>query len=231
MNPQQRPQMYKFYATLLDSFQYFLSSDSDTATEELLDKINRVPFESEAADRGTAFNELVDLFLHDDRLRSIQYPVTELIEHKFQNRQGKIYDFTFPYSIIKQFTDRLEGYYSQLRTESILKTSKGDVLLYGVIDEIGQDDVTDIKTSGRYEFPKFLHAWQHRVYPYCLNQNGIKVDRFTYRITDFSNYYEEVYPYNHERATAELVSICERFIDFVEMNRNKISDKKIFGLD
>ena len=32
--------------------------------KELIDKINRIPFESEAADKGTAFNELVDVLAH-----------------------------------------------------------------------------------------------------------------------------------------------------------------------
>ena len=76
---------YNFYATLLDSFQnyldraelyqkYYCFSETPPYTEvewdekmerELIDKINRVPFESEAADKGTAFNEVVDCIVEN----------------------------------------------------------------------------------------------------------------------------------------------------------------------
>ena len=32
--------------------------------QSLLDAINRVPFESEAADKGTAFNAVIDCYIH-----------------------------------------------------------------------------------------------------------------------------------------------------------------------
>ena len=73
---------YSAYATLLDSFQsyldaektyykYFTSENPSVTVDEwcdkmyidLINKINRVPFTSEAADRGTAFNELVDALI------------------------------------------------------------------------------------------------------------------------------------------------------------------------
>ena len=74
---------YLFYPTILDSFQSFLDSEKNwelfyggsedpkysveeyeaMQRQELIDRINRVPFESEAADRGTAFNEVVDCLI------------------------------------------------------------------------------------------------------------------------------------------------------------------------
>ncbi len=74
---------YRFFATLFDSFQNYLNSEiiweqywawSDNPPhtpeefrqkqfQDLIDRINRVPFESEAASRGTAFNELVDALI------------------------------------------------------------------------------------------------------------------------------------------------------------------------
>ena len=71
---------YKFYATLLDGYQDYLRSseihqeywgfsENPSKTEDefemeqlqgLINRINRVPFDSEAADKGTAFNEVVD---------------------------------------------------------------------------------------------------------------------------------------------------------------------------
>ncbi len=71
---------YRFYATLLDTYMNYVESDavwdkywgrSDNPPhtpeefrqqqfQQLIDRINRVPFDSEAADKGTAFNEVVD---------------------------------------------------------------------------------------------------------------------------------------------------------------------------
>lgn len=226
--------MYKFYATLLDSYQYFLHSESETAMQEFLDKINRVPFESEPADKGTAFNELVDRIIAGESFPVLQYKdkgADDLIPFKFTNRNGKTYDFSFKKDIVFGFVERLQGYASQVYTSAEIQTSKGTVLLYGYIDEILKNDVTDIKTTGRYEFPKFLSHWQHRVYPYCLSENNIHTETFTYRITDFNGYYEEVYPFNKEKSKAELILICEQLIDFIEMNKEKITDIKIFGND
>jgi len=75
-----RPLKYRFYATLLDAFQSYLDSDSnferwgkdmtidewrEKCERDLIDKINRVPFQSEAADKGTAFNEVVDCLVEN----------------------------------------------------------------------------------------------------------------------------------------------------------------------
>ena len=73
---------YSAYATLLDGFQsyldaektyykYFTSENPSMTVDEwcdkmyadLINKINRVPFSSVAADMGTAFNELVDALI------------------------------------------------------------------------------------------------------------------------------------------------------------------------
>lgn len=78
---------YRFYPSLLDKFEQYLRADEqvesfwnvDNETGEykkspevieaelkqsLLDAINRVPFESEAADKGTAFNAVIDCYIH-----------------------------------------------------------------------------------------------------------------------------------------------------------------------
>lgn len=81
-NQQKKRKHYSFYATLLDGFQsyldaektyekYFTSENPKMTVDEwtdkmyidLINKLNRVPFISEAADKGTAFNELVDALI------------------------------------------------------------------------------------------------------------------------------------------------------------------------
>ena len=90
--PQQQPK-YKFYPSLLDpfekylhvdrEFEHFFNQDQETGDykktyeeietemkQSLLNSINRVPFDSEAADKGTAFNDIVDYFIHRKPVRT-----------------------------------------------------------------------------------------------------------------------------------------------------------------
>lgn len=76
---------FRFYAILLDAYQNYLDSDiiwskywgwsedpphtpeefKKIQFQSLIDRINRVSFDSEAADKGTAFNEVIDcMVLH-----------------------------------------------------------------------------------------------------------------------------------------------------------------------
>ena len=41
--------------------------------------------------------------------------------------------------------------------------------------------------------------------------------------------YAEVYQYNHEQSKMLLKNICERFCQFLEDNRDLITNKKIFN--
>ena len=41
--------------------------------------------------------------------------------------------------------------------------------------------------------------------------------------------YPEYYTYNHEQTVKQLTQHVERFIEFLEANRNLITDKKIFA--
>ena len=76
----QKQPKYRFYATLLDTYMNYVESDTiwekywgwsddpphtpevfrQQQFQQLIDRINRVPFDSEPADKGTAFNEVID---------------------------------------------------------------------------------------------------------------------------------------------------------------------------
>lgn len=248
---------YKFYATLLDAFTGYLRSDaiyerywgfsenSPHTTEEfrdkqfqsLIDTINRVPFDSEAADKGTAFNEVIDCMIENRKSETVQ--VERLLSSMPDGRQVvtglqatyKCRQFNFPISICREFADYYKGALTQQRVEAILPTCFGDVLLYGYIDELMPMSVHDIKTTGSYYVGKFKDHWQHMVYPYCLMQNGSDVRLFEYNITDFKSTYTESYTFVPERDIPILINHCEEFIRFLNDNRDLITDKKIFAED
>lgn len=247
------------YATLLDSFQNYLSSseiyqkywgysDEPEMTEEefeqkqfqsLIDRINRVPFDSEAADFGTAFNEIVDCIILKKKssrmeVESIKQENTIVTFKATYNER----EFIFPAALCFEFSNYYKGAVPQVRTEAVLATKYGDVLLYGDIDELMPTSVHDIKTTKSYTAGDFKDHWQHIVYPYCLNQNGNSVTDFEYNIATINrlksgivNYetYTEYYSFNPETDIPRLTKHVEGLIEFIEANKNLITDKKIFN--
>jgi hypothetical protein len=248
---------YNIYATLLDGFQNFLDSseiyqeywgfsENPAKTEEgfekeqyqsLIDRINRKPFDSEAASKGTAFNELIDKAIADPaRLQAVIDRGQEIIPYPFQKRDAEIgdcYDFKFATTLVKNLADYFKGAISQVHTEGILETKYGKVLLYGYIDELMPTSCHDIKTTGKYKAGKFRKGWQKIVYPYCLNQQGNCINDFEYNVAVFTKdsftTYDEYYSYVAERDIKLLTEHVELLIEFLENNRNLITDKKIFN--
>lgn len=244
---------YNIYATLLDAFQgYLCSSDvyqqywgfaeSPSKTEDefeeeqfqgLIDRINRVPFQSEAADKGTAFNEVIDCILENRQSEKMQ-----LVSSKETNTISATFNgntFVFPYKETMQYANQFNGAICQVMTEAILPTKYGDVCLYGYIDELMPMSVHDIKTTSKYSAGKFRKHWQKIVYPYCLNANGNNVKDFEYNVVLFkgkSNNFEtftEYYAYVPERDNKLLTEHVEGLIEFLESNKSKITDLKIFN--
>lgn len=269
---------YKFYATLLDAFYGYLNSDAvwnqywgwskepphnpeefhELQFKELIDRINRVPFDNEKADRGTAFNEVIDCMIENRKSETVKVEklyktersgacdetgkplyyeeeqTNEVVALKatYNNRT-----FTFPVSICREFSNYFKGGLTQQRVEAILPTAFGNVLVYGFIDELMPTTVHDIKTTGSYTVGKFKNHFQHIVYPYALIQNGNDIRTFEYNIVEFNkggyvvDTYTETYVFNPERDIPILTNHCEDFIKFLEENRGLITDKKIFGLE
>lgn len=218
---------HRFYATLLDAFEGYLHSDrvydeywgfSDNPSKTpeefeaeqyqgLIDRINRVPFDSEAADRGTAFNEVVDCMILGrpsqkmliERIVSLAPPQPDETNNPYWveagNRNPPVtgvkveYNnrtFAFPIQLCREFADYFAGATPQVWTEAILPTRYGDVLLCGYIDELMPLCVHDIKTTTKYSVGKFRHNWQHLVYPYCLIESGNNITDFEYNVAQLT---------------------------------------------
>ncbi|OAV65587.1 hypothetical protein Barb6XT_02346 [Bacteroidales bacterium Barb6XT] len=247
---------YNLYATLLDGFQnmldarsiwaeYWGNSDIPKLTEDefveqqrkdFIDRINRVPFDRIPADRGTAFNEVVDCLILGQKSEKM------IIESDRQAGTINAFyngrNYTFPTSVSREFAAYYKGSVPQVYTHAVLPTIYGDVMLYGYIDELMPASVHDIKTTGKYSAGKFKNHWQHIVYPFCLNQNGNKVADFEYNILlinerrDGASYetFTEYYAYDADADIPRLTRHVESIIEFLEENRGIISDKKIFNL-
>lgn len=267
-NSHPHPSEYSYAITpsQLDSFQAFLDAEYDwgqwwgnseepaksaeeyaaECEKKLIDQINRCPKEPiEAADRGTAFNEVVDMIIHnltpaetrpdmDIRLSSSE---PYFIYVKFNS-----FEWYFDTHLCTKVAERYPYAISQYPCGAPLQTSKGLVWLYGYLDEWVAYKISDIKTTGEYHFGKYERKWQKHVYPYAVVESGdcTEIQEFEYTAVKLSKptekdpiihgeIYPEVYTNDHEQNRGLLQDICEQFIEWIEYRREFITDKKIFG--
>lgn len=237
---------YNFYATLLDSFQNLLDAPQlyrkfwgnsenpkfseeeyvEKTEKEFLDKINRVPIAlNEYAHRGTAYNELIDRLIDGEKSSKITYKLDKNIY--FVKYNG--ITFEFPYELTNNLKQHYENSATQMYLKSKIDTQYGTVSLYGYPDYICWNSIEDLKTVKSYNAFKFRKGWQHLVYPYCLHEAGTPVNLFIYRATDLKNIWTEHYNFNYNRDKEKLKLHCESLIRYLESNRSKITDKKIFN--
>jgi hypothetical protein len=222
---------YKMYPTLIDSFQRYLSSEDDEAFQQFIDKVNRVPFHSEAAEKGTKFNELIDYIIAESREEYSEFMVKYAA---LGDKDDVVFEnYKFKKKVVDQIYQQLKYSITQVFTQAYLETRYGTVLLYGYIDNLLFGSPKDIKCTSKYEFPKFLHNWQHIIYPYCLiHGDGVMPDAasmFAYEVCDYSNTYREEYIYDEERDLPKLKAMVERLIEFLEQHKDKITDLKVFA--
>lgn len=289
----QQSKHYSAYATLLDGFQsyldaektyykYFTSENPSMTVDEwcdkmytdLINKINRVPFTSEAADRGTAFNELVDAFIKKPLAKRLEEndmesehitfrvvilqikgrrktdPVVQreayevvfdpkkkereeaLANHKEGEEMPNVQEpqtFTYFKDITDEFVEYYDGALPQVFVFGTLDTHFGKIDLYGYADELLPFACHDIKTTKNYHAGNFREHWQHIVYPYCLHCMGMDINHFEYNVTNFKETFTETYVYDEARDVPKLRDVCERFIQFIEHNRDVITDDKVFN--
>ena len=278
---------YRIYPSVLDKFQKFLDSDivaeefwnkdaegdyklspeemSVQLEQELLDCINRVPHEpSEAADKGTAFNEVIDCIIehHPCEREDMEIRVDVQIEKddscKQEPNSGELrynataypfigvrfngWDFHYQESLCREMAQYFKECIPQYTCSAILPTIYGDVELYGHVDYINTNKIHDLKTTKNYTFGNYEKYWQRHVYPYCLIESGEmeEVTEFEFTVVKWrelknkpisGEMYKEAYTYSHEASSKALKGICESFIEWLEANRDKITDKKIFAED
>ena len=268
---------YKLYPSVLNSFQRLLDSDVDaddfmnidretgeprqTADEiaasrerDLLDLINHVESAPiEAADKGTAFNEIVDCLIENRKSSRDDLVIRSVLldeggniqpDGKIRAVQASIHGFVFLFDLetCKKAADYYKGTFPQQYVRATINTRYGLVELYGYADYIGRNIVADMKTTSNYSFGKYENGWQKDLYPYCLIESGdmTEVSSFEYTVFQLSGgtsrtplisakMYKEDYTYNHAKATARLRQMCERLIEWLEMHRSEITNTKIFG--
>ena len=260
---------YRITPSLLNKFQDLLDADrhweefygnSDEPSissedyyakceQELLDTINRIPFVSEAASRGTALNEIVDCILERRKQRP-DMKVERVYEQPGENGDVMAlraeldnFSFLFDINLVNQLTDYFFGATCQYRCEATMDTRYGPVILYGDVDYIMMDIVYDLKSTSKYSsYGKFCDGWQKDLYPWALIESGDMqtVSGFEYTIVPLTGgtatsplitgeIKKEWYDYSHGASTNRLRGILEAFIPWIEEHREQITHKRIFN--
>lgn len=181
---------------------------------ELIDRINDKPFDSEAADCGTCFNEILDcIILHrggtrdDVRVCSRKTVKSqqgigfvdpcdgkvlggdvEEVEYEIPHIEAVMKDRTFRFDIgfCKNAAEYFKDSIPQLHTEAEIDTDRGKVLLHGYIDYLRGNMVYDCKTTRRYEFGRYSKYWQRHVYPWTLIESGLCTSIRAFEFTAFN---------------------------------------------
>ena len=234
--------------------EYWLTPDEleEHVRKELILAINRESGEiSRAADKGSVFNEILDCIILKKKATRSDISITSSSTFEYGGNtfnhpciKGVMdgFEFIFDSSFCKDAANYFKGSLCQVYTDGLISTKYGGVKLYGYVDYLREDKVYDAKTTKRYEFGKFKDSWQKHVYPYTLIQSGrcTDIQSFEYsvfKLTDDTGnnplitgeLFPEVYTYDHDQSECKIRGIVEHFVEFLEDNREFITDKKIFN--
>lgn len=262
--PEPNDYSYALTPSQLDAFQSYLDAEYDwgqwwgsseepaksvdeyaaECEKKLIDQINRCPKEPiEAADKGTAVNELVDMLIHK---RPCQIPGMA-VYHNMQRpdvikAEYNGFSWLFDTAFLHDLAARYPNAISQYCVSAPLQTKYGWVWLYGYLDEWVGDKIYDLKTTKMYTFGKYGRKWQKHVYPYAVVEVGDcdYIREFEYTAVKLSQpteynpvirgeIYPEVYTNDHEQNRRLLQDICEQIIEWLEYRRGFITDRRIFG--
>ena len=230
---------YKITASQLNAFDWYLHNEKEDAEQQLLDTINRKDaVYSEAMAKGIAFENIINRCLCDnDLLENIKN--NEKIRAEFRGNE-QFFNFYFDTKLILKMHNSLElqrvHSHQVYVTKNIkLEKSNKNVELYGIVDYLCPTSVIDLKTTTDYNFPKYITNWQLYVYGYCLSGKVASVDfvvaDFTNKKTAYHNeVYQEIYAIEHiNYYQYALNNFITLFVEWLENNKEKITDKKIFG--
>lgn len=201
---------YSLYPTLLDSFYWAKRLGK---WQELIDKINRVKsFEpNEAIMKGQCFEQTVSncLLKVYNKIEGDEYVNTQ---------------FRFKRELVDRVVNKLQHNQGmQTFVQGQVNTPMGLVKVYGYVDFVYPKLYVDLKTTGNYKVGKYEINAQHKCYPLIGNKEACH-----YLVTDFVDMYVEPYQFTPELKDKFIFELVE-FLEWLEANRDKITDQKIFG--
>jgi hypothetical protein len=156
--------------TFLDSFRYFRNAEdeyADKARQDLIDRLNGVSVTSDAMQKGIDFEQ----------------SVCDYIDGKGAPEEG-----TPLFGIVSKISGHVRGASRQVHVSALISPG---ITVHGYIDFLRGNTIYDVKTTSKYEFPKYLRNCQHIAYMAALKGQGIRT--FRYLATDFTDVFVEEY--------------------------------------
>jgi CRISPR/Cas system-associated exonuclease Cas4 (RecB family) len=130
-----------------------------------------------------------------------------------------------PHAFENKIVEEVRNMLPTARVEQMpIKFTHQNIQFYGFADVVGEGKVIDIKTTSSYRPHKFQYNFQN-LYMYALKDKGCS--SMEYIIYDFKEIHIETYPLATYDFSAMLHHM-ELFTEFLEENRQFITDKKIF---
>lgn len=197
---------YAIYPTLLDNF-YFYKIDPFGKMQELIDKCNRVKTNAlpEAAAKGVHFESVVNATMSG-----------QWVDHDYGDLPARIAN------------KLINAKQTQKYVEGIIETCNTRIKIYGFVDYAYDDKFIDLKTTEKYKASKYNRNNQHAGYTLADKVSGGSVQDFIYLVTDFQDIFTERYKPNSADHDQFICNVIE-FTQWLEIHRNIIYDKKIFG--
>lgn len=193
--------VYRFYPTLLNSYQLYLNQTKDSNGKILVDEIEMI-----------------------ERINRVRKPTTGAqqkgIDFEKAVTLGQGEEF-FEEQIIDKTRNLLPAKY---KTQFFVEARHKNSQIYGYVDIAGESAAFDLKTTGFYSPNRFLHNHQNL---YLLGLQKYGIEQLDYIITDFKEVYTESYHLNTYDFNPLFLEV-ESFIHFIEENKKFIRDKKIF---
>ena len=213
--------VFNFWATLLNDFSHYQNEVGYEKGEDffpfvteqdMIDKLNRVTFEaSDAMFKGSAFES------------AVCFNTPSLL---YSDKQ-----YNFDKELVNVLHEKIEGSAYQKGLKYTITFDDCTVNFYGYSDFIKRDMIIDLKTTGQYTFPKFDKSFQHKVYLLGANQMGYNMNKFQYLVTDFKDYFYELYPFDKEKYHHELKMLSVDLIAFIQSRRYFITNENLFKAD
>jgi hypothetical protein len=207
---------YQIYPTILDSFYWAKRLGK---WQELIDKINRVKVAEwpEAVQKGMCFEQTVNELLNKQPGTRPKEVNGQLIYRNTKyDFDAKLVDL-----VVKKLSNCQD---KQQFVQGEINTPLGGVKLYGYIDYVYPEFYIDLKTCGEYKKDKYKTNAQHKCYPIIGSKKSL-----TYYITDFRHTFTETYVLT-PALKDEFVGELTEFIEWLNQNKEQITDTKIFNL-
>jgi hypothetical protein len=193
--------MYRIYPTLLNSYIMYAEESTNSSGELLV-----------------SYQDLLD------KINRVPKPTTEAqqrgisFETALTTGAG---EEQFPEKIISQMRNILPPRY---KTQFYIQTRVGNITLYGYVDVVGGNQAFDIKTTRKYSPNRFADDAQNL---YLLGLKTYGIEQLSYLITDMEEVFVEEYK-TSQYNFGPLLERLDNFTYFLENNRSKIRNKKVF---